>query len=56
MTVFQTIYDSNGHVIAEHKALDDTDQTLDIRKIKIGTTAADGQDGDKTIVNEESCD
>ena len=54
VTVFQTIYDSNGHVIAEHKALDDTDQTLDIRKIKIGTTAADGQDGDKTIVNEEN--
>lgn len=54
VTVFQTIYDPNGHVIAEHKALDDADQTVDIRKIKIGTTAADGQDDDKTIVNEEN--
>lgn len=54
VTVFQTVYDSAGNIIAEHKALDDVDQTLDIRRIKIETTAADGLDGDKTIVSEES--
>ena len=52
MTVFQTVYDSEGRVIAEHKALDDRDQTLEVRKIRIETSASDKADGDKNLVSE----
>ena len=40
----------NGQPIADHKDLEDTEQTLRVLVPSIGTTAKDGVDGDQSIV------
>mgnify|MGYP001771144962 CR=1 FL=1 len=55
ITVFEELYLVNGSsetLIAEHKDKDDVDQQLDVIAPEIGTTAADGVDGDKNVVTD----
>ena len=55
ITVFEELYLVNGGsktLIAEHKDKDDVDQQLDVIAPEIGTTAADGVDGDKNVVTD----
>ncbi|WP_350455169.1 VaFE repeat-containing surface-anchored protein [Slackia heliotrinireducens] len=49
LVVFETLLDAQGNVVTEHKDLEDKDQTVTVVKPEIGTTAADGSDGDKTV-------
>lgn len=48
--VFETLYDNQGRVIAEHKDALDTEQTVTVVTPEIGTYAKDALDGDKNIV------
>ena len=45
--VFETVYNNKGTEIAEHKDINDTDQTVVLKDASIGTTAT--IDGDKVI-------
>ena len=55
LTVFEELYLVSGGsetLIAEHKDANDVDQQLDVIAPEIGTTAADGVDGDKNVVTD----
>ena len=55
ITVFEELYLVSGGsetLIAEHKDANDVDQQLDVIAPEIGTTAADGVDGDKNVVTD----
>ena len=51
ITVFEKLLNANGTVVAVHEDITDKDQTVEVKKIKIGTTATDKEDGDKTIIS-----
>lgn len=52
ITVFEKLLNANGTVVAVHEDITDKDQTIEVKKIKIGTTAIDKADGDKTMTSE----
>ena len=45
---------TNGIEIADHKDINDIDQTVTVKAPVIGTTAVDAADGDKTVTGEEN--
>lgn len=54
LVVYEELYLVNGdteELIAEHKDLDDSDQTVAVATPKIHTTASDRADGDKELLN-----
>lgn len=53
ITIFEELYRiSDGILIAEHRDRSDVDQQLRVVSPEISTTAADGLDGDKTVIAE----
>ena len=50
---FETVA-TNGIEIADHKDINDIDQTVTVKAPVIGTTAVDAADGDKTVTGEEN--
>ena len=50
---FETL-STNGIEIADHKDINDIDQTVTVKAPVIGTTAVDAADGDKTVTGEEN--
>lgn len=53
LVVFETVA-TNGIEIADHKDINDIDQTVTVKAPVIGTTAVDAADGDKTVTGEEN--
>ena len=53
LTAFETL-STNGIEIADHKDINDIDQTVTVKAPVIGTTAVDAADGDKTVTGEEN--
>ena len=53
LVAFETVA-TNGIEIADHKDINDIDQTVTVKAPVIGTTAVDAADGDKTITGEEN--
>ena len=53
LVAFETI-STNGVEIADHKDINDIDQTVTVKAPVIGTTAVDAADGDKTVTGEEN--
>ena len=53
LIAFETL-STNGIEIADHKDINDIDQTVTVKAPVIGTTAADAADGDKTVTGEEN--
>ena len=53
LVAFETL-STNGIEIADHKDINDIDQTVTVKAPVIGTTAADAADGDKTVTGEEN--
>lgn len=53
LIVFETL-STNGIEIADHKDINDIDQTVTVKAPVIGTTAVDAADGDKTVTGEEN--
>ena len=53
LVAFETIA-TNGIEIADHKDINDIDQTVTVKAPVIGTTAVDAADGDKTVTGEEN--
>ena len=53
LVAFETI-STNGIEIADHKDINDIDQTVTVKAPVIGTTAVDAADGDKTVTGEEN--
>ena len=53
LVAFETI-STNGIEIADHKDINDIDQTVSVKAPVIGTTAVDAADGDKTVTGEEN--
>lgn len=51
LVAFETVA-TNGIEIADHKDINDIDQTVTITKPEVGTTAKDGLDGNKTVVSD----
>ena len=51
LVAFETL-STNGIEIANHKDINDIDQTVTITKPEVGTTAKDGLDGNKTVVSD----
>ena len=49
LVVYETL-SCDGRVLAEHKDLDDADQTVTVVPPEIGTSAVDGYDSDRTVV------
>ena len=49
LVVYETL-SLDGRVLAEHKDVNDTDQTVTVIPPEIGTTAVDGVDGDHSVV------
>jgi len=54
VTVFETLYDADGDFVAEHADKDDTSQQVTVPEIGIATTAVDGEDGDKSVLADET--
>ena len=52
VTVFETVTDGSGKVVASHKVLADENQT--VTACSIATTALDGTDGDKVVAADEA--
>lgn len=52
LVVFEELY-YDSEIIAEHKDIDDKGQTIEIVEIKIGTKAADKEDGDQVVPADE---
>ena len=48
LVAFETVA-TNGIEIADHKDINDIDQTVTVKAPVIGTTAVDAADGDKTV-------
>ena len=53
LVAFETVA-TNGIEIADHKDINDIDQTVNVKAPVIGTTAVDAADGDKTVTGEEN--
>ena len=53
LIAFETL-STNGTEIADHKDINDIDQTVTVKAPVIGTTAVDAADGDKTVTGEEN--
>ena len=53
LVAFETL-STNGIEIANHKDINDIDQTVTVKTPVIGTTAVDAADGDKTVTGEEN--
>ena len=53
LVAFETL-STNGIEIADHKDINDIDQTVIVKAPVIGTTAVDAADGDKTVTGEEN--
>ena len=53
LIAFETL-STNGIEIADHKDINDIDQTVTVKAPAIGTTAVDAADGDKTVTGEEN--
>ena len=53
LVAFETVT-TNGIEIADHKDINDIDQTVTVKAPVIGTTAVDAADGDKTVTGEEN--
>ena len=53
LIAFETL-STNGIEIADHKDINDFDQTVTVKAPVIGTTAVDAADGDKTVTGEEN--
>ena len=53
LVAFETL-STNGIEIANHKDINDIDQTVSVKAPVIGTTAVDAADGDKTVTGEEN--
>ena len=53
LIAFETL-STNGIEIADHKDINDIDQTVTVKVPVIGTTAVDAADGDKTVTGEEN--
>ena len=53
LVAFETVA-TNGIKIADHKDINDIDQTVTVKAPVIGTTAVDAADGDKTVTGEEN--
>ena len=53
LVAFETVA-TNGIEIADHKDINDIDQTVAVKAPVIGTTAVDAADGDKTVTGEEN--
>ena len=53
LIAFETL-SMNGIEIADHKDINDIDQTVTVKAPVIGTTAVDAADGDKTVTGEEN--
>ena len=53
LVAFETVA-TNGIEIADHKDINDIDQTVTVKAPVIGTTAVDAADGDKTVTGEEN--
>ena len=53
LIAFETL-STNGIEIADHKDINDIDQTVTVKAPVIGTTAVDAADGDKTVTGEEN--
>ena len=53
LVAFETL-STNGIEIANHKDINDIDQTVTVKAPVIGTTAVDAADGDKTVTGEEN--
>lgn len=51
LVAFETL-STNGIEIANHKDINDIDQTVTVKTPVIGTTAVDAADGDKTVVSD----
>lgn len=51
LVAFETL-STNGIEIANHKDINDIDQTVTVKTPVIGTTAKDGLDGNKTVVSD----
>lgn len=49
LVAFETV-SSDGHEICAHADIEDEGQTVTVTKPEVGTTAADGFDGDKNVV------
>ena len=53
LVAFETVA-TNGIEIADHKDINDIDQTVTVKAPVIGTTAVDAADGDNTVTGEEN--
>ena len=53
LVAFETL-STNGIEIADHKDINDIEQTISVKAPVIGTTAVDAADGDKTVTGEEN--
>ena len=53
LVAFETVA-TNGIEIADHKDINDIDQTVTVKAPVIGTTAVDAADGNKTVTGEEN--
>lgn len=53
LVAFETL-STNGIEIANHKDINDIDQTVTVKAPVIGTTAVDAADGDKTVTGDEN--
>ena len=53
LVAFETVA-TNGIEIADHKDINDIDQTVTVKAPVIGTTAVDAADSDKTVTGEEN--
>ena len=53
LIAFETL-STNGIEIADHKDINDIDQTVTVKAPVIGTTAVDAADGDKAVTGEEN--
>ena len=53
LIAFETL-STNSIEIADHKDINDIDQTVTVKAPVIGTTAVDAADGDKTVTGEEN--
>ena len=53
IVVYEYLYDDGGSLIASHEDKGDVDQQVTVIEPEIGTTAADGLDGDKNVITDD---
>lgn len=54
ITVYEKLYDAGGSLIAKHTDKDDVNQQVTVIVPEIGTTAVDGEDGDKLVSTDDA--